>query len=127
MTERLAKPVHDRLSEVTARIAQRSRDGRRRYLDRIAAAADSGPRRQKLGCANQAHGFAACGSGDKAMLREGLGANLAIVTAYNDMLSAHQPYERRAAWRRWRAGCRPCATASRKARPAWSSRCFRAR
>ncbi len=93
MTERLAKPVHDRVSEVTARIVKRSADKRRRYLDRIAAAGDAGPRRQKLGCANQAHGFAACGVGDKAMLRDGLGANLAIVTAYNDMLSAHQPYE----------------------------------
>ncbi len=71
----------------------RSHDGRRRYLDRIAAAAEAGPRRQRLGCANQAHGFAACGAGDKSMLRDGGGANLAIVTAYNDMLSAHQPYE----------------------------------
>ena len=86
-------PLHARLGEVTARITQRSRDSRRRYLDRIAAAAEAGPRRSRLGCANQAHGFAACGVSDKAMLREGPGANLAIVTAYNDMLSAHQPYE----------------------------------
>ncbi|HEX4766442.1 MAG TPA: phosphogluconate dehydratase [Lichenihabitans sp.] len=85
--------THARLSEVTARIVTRSHDARRRYLDRIAAATDAAPRRQRLGCANQAHGFAACGTGDKTMLREGPGANLAIVTAYNDMLSAHQPYE----------------------------------
>ncbi len=82
-----------RLGEVTHRIVERSRDTRLRYLDRIARAAEAGPRRARLGCANQAHGFAACGVSDKAMLRSGAGANLAIVTAYNDMLSAHQPYE----------------------------------
>ncbi|WP_234732481.1 dihydroxy-acid dehydratase domain-containing protein, partial [Acidocella facilis] len=51
------------------------------------------PKRQALGCANQAHGFAGCGAGDKAVLRDGDGGSLAIVTAYNDMLSAHRPYE----------------------------------
>ncbi|QIB34118.1 phosphogluconate dehydratase [Ancylobacter pratisalsi] len=86
--------VNARLGEVTERIAKRSHDTRARYLDRIAAAAQKQPVRSSLGCANQAHGFAACGPSDKAMLREGAGANLAIVTAYNDMLSAHQPYER---------------------------------
>ncbi|RJF89427.1 phosphogluconate dehydratase [Oleomonas cavernae] len=86
--------VQARVAEVTDRIARRSHDTRSRYLDGLAAAAAAGPRRQQLGCANQAHGFAACQPGDKAMLRGGEGANLAIVTAYNDMLSAHQPYER---------------------------------
>jgi phosphogluconate dehydratase len=86
--------VKARVAEVTDRIARRSHDTRSRYLDRLAAAAAVGPRRQQLGCANQAHGFAACQPGDKAVLRAGEGANLAIVTAYNDMLSAHQPYER---------------------------------
>ncbi len=85
--------THARLGEITERIVTRSRDTRGRYLERIARAAEAGPRRARLGCANQAHGFAACGTGDKAMLRSGAGANLAIVTAYNDMLSAHQPYE----------------------------------
>ena len=85
--------LHARIGEVTARIADRSRSTRTLYLDRLEAAAQAGPRREGLGCANQAHGFAACGPGDKAMLRSGRGANLAIVTAYNDMLSAHQPYE----------------------------------
>ncbi|GLK86373.1 phosphogluconate dehydratase [Ancylobacter defluvii] len=85
--------VKARLGEITERIVRRSHDTRSRYLDRIAAAAEKAPSRAKLGCANQAHGFAACGPGDKAMLREGSGANLGIVTAYNDMLSAHQPYE----------------------------------
>ena len=85
--------LNARLGDVTQRIVERSRDSRTRYLDRIAAAGEAGPRRARLGCANQAHGFAACGVGDKSMLRDGTGANLAIVTAYNDMLSAHQPYE----------------------------------
>jgi phosphogluconate dehydratase len=86
--------VNARVGEVTERIARRSHDGRARYLDRIAAAASATPQRRHLGCANQAHGFAACEAADKSMLRAGSGANLAIITAYNDMLSAHQPYER---------------------------------
>ena len=52
------------------------------------------PTRKRLGCANFAHGFAACGPADKQALRDGDGPNLAIVTTYNDMLSAHQPFER---------------------------------
>ena len=87
------RSTNARVGEVTARIVERSHDKRKRYLDRIEAAAAKAPRRQALGCANQAHGFAACHPGDKAMLRSGEGANLAIVTAYNDMLSAHQPYQ----------------------------------
>ncbi|HQT45901.1 MAG: phosphogluconate dehydratase [Acidocella sp. 20-63-7] len=83
-----------RIQDVTARIIERSKPTREHYLARIAAAASHTPRRAALGCANQAHGFAACAPGDKAMLRTGAGASLGIVTAYNDMLSAHQPYER---------------------------------
>jgi phosphogluconate dehydratase len=83
-----------RVGEITERIVRRSHDARRRYLDRIEAAAQRRPQRQALGCANQAHGFAACGPSDKAMLRAGEGPSLGIVTAYNDMLSAHRPYER---------------------------------
>lgn len=82
-----------RIAEVTARIARRSRDGRARYLDRIEAAAAQRPPRHRLGCANQAHAYAACAPHDKQRLN-GEAPNLAIVTAYNDMLSAHQPYER---------------------------------
>lgn len=88
-----SRAINARLGDITQRVVERSRGTRERYLDRIAAAAEAGPRRARLGCANQAHGFAACGVGDKAMLRSGAGANLAIITAYNDMLSAHQPYE----------------------------------
>ena len=87
-------PINARIAEVTARIVRRSQDGRRRYLDRIDAAAAAGRRRGALGCANQAHAFAACAPTDKQRLQGGQTPNLAIVTAYNDMLSAHQPYER---------------------------------
>src|ERR1700723_3396601 len=86
--------VHKILAEVTAQIVARSAANRTSYLRRIEAAASQKPQRQALGCANQAHGFAACAPGDKAVLRTGGGSSLAIVTAYNDMLSAHQPYER---------------------------------
>src|SRR5208282_4173798 len=85
--------LNARMGEVTQRIAGRSRDSRRAYLDRIDDAVAKGPARKRLGCANFAHGFAAC-AGDKKALRDGTGPNLAIVTAYNDMLSAHQPFAR---------------------------------
>lgn len=87
-------PVTERIAAITDKIVERSRPARQRYLDRIDKAREAAPRRARLGCANLAHGFAACGPGDKAMLREGATANLAIVTAYNDMLSAHQPFDR---------------------------------
>ena len=86
--------LHARIGEVTERIVKRSHDGRSRYRDRIAKAAESQPTRKKLGCANLAHGFAACGPADKAELAGGNAPNIGIITAYNDMLSAHQPYER---------------------------------
>jgi phosphogluconate dehydratase len=86
--------MNARVVEVTERIVERSKRTRGRYLEAMAAAASVTPSRKKLGCANQVHGFAACGAEDKAVLREGTAGNLAIVTAYNDMLSAHQPYER---------------------------------
>jgi phosphogluconate dehydratase len=87
-------PLQARIGEVTERLVARSRASRAAYLERIAAAAGEGVARKKLGCANFAHGFAACAAPDKAALKDGDAPNLAIVTAYNDMLSAHQPYER---------------------------------
>ncbi len=81
-----------RIAAVTDRIRARSAAARGAYLDRIARAADSGPARAHLACGNQAHAYAAMGQ-DKAALAEGRAPNLAIVTAYNDMLSAHQPFE----------------------------------
>jgi phosphogluconate dehydratase len=86
--------IHARLGEVTERLARRSHDRRQRYLDKIRTAASRGPRRGHLSCGNLAHGFAACGSDDKADLMGEAKANIAIVSAYNDMLSAHQPLER---------------------------------
>lgn len=86
--------VNGYLDQITRRIIERSKPTRTQYLERIAAAARNTPNRYSLGCANQTHGFAACCSEDKSLLRIGHTGNLAIVTSYNDMLSAHQPYER---------------------------------
>ncbi|MFA6445052.1 MAG: dihydroxy-acid dehydratase, partial [Sterolibacterium sp.] len=79
---------------VTKRIRSRSAATRRTYLDRVHAARASGPLRGGLGCTNLAHAFAAANVPDKLALRELRRANLAIVSSYNDMLSAHQPLER---------------------------------
>ena len=86
--------VEAAITDVTARIRARSQPSREKYLGRIEAMRRSGPHRGALGCANLAHSFAACAGHEKRVLRTGAAANLAIVTAYNDMLSAHQPYER---------------------------------
>lgn len=84
--------MHDVIVEVTARIVARSRASRTRYLDRMAAARADGSQRRALPCANQAHAWAAMPTDDKLRLRELKAPNIGIVTAYNDMLSAHQPY-----------------------------------
>jgi phosphogluconate dehydratase len=84
--------LHPVVERVTARIAEKSRRSREAYLARIDAARPQGLMRRHLGCGNLAHGFAASGV-DKPMLKAGAGGNLGIVTAYNDMLSAHQPME----------------------------------
>ncbi|NDK33666.1 phosphogluconate dehydratase [Rhodovulum sulfidophilum] len=86
-------PLHPVLEEVTQAIASRSAETRAAYLDRIGRAADQGPARAHLTCGNQAHAYAASGEA-KNRLAEGRAPNLGIVTAYNDMLSAHQPFER---------------------------------
>lgn len=79
---------------VTGRIVERSKPHRETYLDRIRHGREAGPHRATLSCGNLAHGFAACMAGDKASLAGDVAPNLGIVTAYNDMLSAHQPFER---------------------------------
>jgi phosphogluconate dehydratase len=86
--------LHARIGEVTERIRQRSEGSRGPYLERIRAAGARKPNRTHLSCSNLAHGFAACAPGDKAALAGETQPNLGIVTAYNDMLSAHQPYAR---------------------------------
>jgi len=80
------------IARVTDRIRARSQDRRGAYLERLAQAASAGPARGHLACGNQAHAYAAMGP-DKATLAAARAPNIAIVTAYNDMLSAHQPYE----------------------------------
>ncbi|MEV4934310.1 phosphogluconate dehydratase [Sphingobium sp. LSP13-1-1.1] len=85
--------LHPVIAKVTERITQRSAASRRKYLDLIERGRDAGTNRDQLSCGNLAHGFAASGE-DKAVIRTGGAMNIGIVTAYNDMLSAHQPYGR---------------------------------
>ena len=82
-----------RIAKVTERIVKRSRDGRQRYLDLMDHERERAPERQSVSCSNLAHAFAGALE-DQQALKSGRGPNLAIVTAYNDMLSAHQPYGR---------------------------------
>ena len=86
-------PLNARVVAVTERIRDRSHDERTLYLGRMTADARQEPTRARLSCTNLAHGFAAASSGDKDALRDLRWPNLAIITAYNDMLSAHQPFE----------------------------------
>lgn len=85
--------VKKTISAVTKRIIERSKPGREAYLARLDYHAGKGPHRSALSCSNLAHGFAACGTGDKAALAGDIVPNIGIITAYNDMLSAHQPYK----------------------------------
>jgi phosphogluconate dehydratase len=86
--------MHPVTAEVTERIVERSRRTRADYLAGVEAARAAGVGRAKLSCANWAHAFAAESDAAKATLRDPTAPNLAIVSAYNDMLSAHQPLER---------------------------------
>ncbi|WP_111496593.1 MULTISPECIES: phosphogluconate dehydratase [Marinobacter] len=85
--------MHPIVEKVTQRIIERSRATREDYLQRMAQLGEQSPQRGVLSCGNLAHGFAACGQSDKNTLKLMNQANVAIVSAYNDMLSAHQPYE----------------------------------
>jgi phosphogluconate dehydratase len=85
-------PMNTVVAQVTERIRQRSEKSRRDYLDMIDQAAKAGTQRKGMGCANLAHAFAASPANDKLVIRESKRPNIGIVTAYNDMLSAHQPY-----------------------------------
>ncbi len=85
--------VKTAIKDVTDRIAARSEISRRNYLDRLDKAHAQGVHRTALSCGNLAHGFAACSPHDKAALAGDQALNLGIITSYNDMLSAHQPYE----------------------------------
>ncbi len=85
--------LHPTIAAVTDRIRARSEGPRATYLDRMARAAAEGPRRSHLTCGNQAHAYAAMGTDKDALVAE-RAPNIGIITAYNDMLSAHQPFER---------------------------------
>ncbi|WP_417762618.1 phosphogluconate dehydratase [Shewanella sp.] len=85
--------MHATITAVTDRIIARSKEHRGKYLAAIAEAKAQGVYRSSLSCGNLAHGFAACSADDKQSLTQLTKANIGIVTAFNDMLSAHQPYE----------------------------------
>ncbi len=84
--------MHHVVDQVTKNISHRSRESRAAYLDHIEKARIKGPQRSTLHCGNLAHGFAACAKQDKANLSGNIKANIGIISAYNEMLSAHQPY-----------------------------------
>jgi phosphogluconate dehydratase len=90
----LTMPVHPVLSAVTQRVIERSRPYRAIYLERVETAQRQGVQRSALSCTNLAHGFAAFPPNDKLVLKQQKNPSVAIVSAYNDMLSAHQPFER---------------------------------
>ncbi|WP_286829654.1 MULTISPECIES: phosphogluconate dehydratase [Kordiimonas] len=87
--------THPKLLEVTERIKARSKDTRAAYEARVKAMRDAGPARPHLSCGNLAHAIAACSEADKQKLMEEGMVNIGIVSAYNDMLSAHQPYHQK--------------------------------
>ena len=82
-----------RIAEVTDRIIARSAPSREPYLARMRQVGQQGPARAHLSCSGQAHAFAAAGQDQSALAHASVG-NLGIVTSYNDMLSAHQPFDR---------------------------------
>ena len=93
MTTQPAPPLNATLAAVTARIAQRSAPQRQAYLAMLASAKKPGTYRGGMGCANAAHAYAAMPMNDKLVLQQERQPNVGVITAYNDMLSAHQPYE----------------------------------
>jgi phosphogluconate dehydratase len=90
--------VHPVVAEVTARIAARSASARAAYLERTSAAHAEGPVRRGLACSNLAHGFAAFEGADREALRAMRMPGVAIISSYNDMLSAHQPLKEYPDW-----------------------------
>jgi phosphogluconate dehydratase len=107
------------VEQVTQRIRERSAVTRQAYLQRVDIAANRPRGADRLGCANVAHAFAALPSNDKFKVVAEKAPNIGIINAYNDMLSAHAPYqqypdliktESMVRRRKWRAACPPCAT-----------------
>ena len=89
----MSAPLHERVRSVTERIRERSAGTRSSYLEQVQQARDAQPTRASLSCTNLAHGFAGMDAPEKAALRGARWPNIAIVSAYNDMLSAHRPLE----------------------------------
>jgi phosphogluconate dehydratase len=85
--------VHSEITRITERIIARSAETRSGYIQQMKEQFDAETTRSRLSCGNLAHAFAGCGSHDKAAISEGKVPNLGIITAYNDMLSAHKPFE----------------------------------
>lgn len=85
--------MNQKLVEVTNRIIERSKESRKSYIEEMELALANGVNRGTLSCGNLAHAFAGCGSHDKSALSKNTAYNIGIVTAYNDMLSAHKTYE----------------------------------
>ncbi|TWX73827.1 phosphogluconate dehydratase [Colwellia sp. C1TZA3] len=85
--------MNKNILRITQRIIDRSKASRAAYLEKIAGEKSTTVHRANLSCGNLAHGFAACGSDDKSTLRGVNHSDVAIISAYNDMLSAHQPYQ----------------------------------
>jgi len=93
MASQQAPSLDPTVARVTDRIRERSAQRRALYVERMEAQHRRGVHRGELSCGNLAHGFAACGGEDKNQLKLMNSANLGIISAYNDMLSAHQPFE----------------------------------
>ena len=89
----MSHKIHPILEDITARIKRRSVDSRRTYLDNLYVRRPNGLARKRLSAGNQAHAFAGCALHDKQALLGASWPNIGIVTAYNDMLSAHKPFE----------------------------------
>ena len=126
--------MNPQLLRVTNRIIERSRETRSAYLARIEQAKTSTVHRSQLACGNLAHGFAACQPEDKASLKSMLRNNIAIITSYNDMLSAHQPMNtiqksfvkpcmKQMRLVRLQAVFRRCVMVSPRGRMEWNCRC----
>ena len=89
-----SSPIHPKLAEITERIIERSRPTREKYLAKIRSAKQMGRlERNQLGCSNLAHGYAAMPKSIKIEMLQDTVPNLGIITAYNDMVSAHQPFK----------------------------------
>jgi phosphogluconate dehydratase len=97
-TDAAHRAIHPVIAEVTARIAERSASTRSAYLERTAAAHAEGPVRRGLACSNLAHGFAAFEGADREALRAMKRPGVAIISSYNDMLSAHRPLKEYPDW-----------------------------